>query len=349
MSKKQKTKRIITLTMLVNGVCGISDINGNIDMGDSKYSAESIRGEMRPLNCGPAGVSDGIGYYFELYGLDAEKYVDGVVHSFGTFESEGFTIAAHVYVPEYAKGTVVIMHGYLNHCGQLKYVIRHLLENGYSVCAYDMPGHGLSTGKDAWMDNFDRYVQVLQDFKPIVAERCPGPYHVTAFSQGACPVIQTMLERKEDFFEKTILVAPLVRPVGWRHAQITYRLYWPFRDSVPRLTRKNTSDKEFLDFNKAKDFLHKRRVPLIWVRALEKWNGKVRSMDATGKKMLVIQGDKDSTVDWKYNTKFLAGKFDTKEVVLKNARHELFNEEEEIKGRVFAEMIGYLGDEREGI
>jgi len=342
MSKKRKTKRIITLTMLLNGVSGFSGFNGNRGMGESKYSVESIRGEIRPLNCRSAGVSDGISYYFDLYGLDPEKYIEGVTHSFGTFESEGFTIAAHIYLPENAKGTVVIMHGYLNHCGQLKYAIRHLLESGYAVCAYDMPGHGLSTGKDAWMDDFDKYAKVMQDFKPIVAERCPGPYYVMAFSHGACPVIQTHLEGKEDFFEKTILIAPLVRPVHWKHAQFSYRLYWAFRDSVPRIVSKNTSDKEFLDFNRSRDFLHKQRVPLIWVRALEKWNGKVQTLDATGSKMLVIQGDKDSTVDWKYNTKFLAEKFDTKEIILKNGKHELFNEKEEIKNKVFTEINNYL-------
>ena len=344
MSKKVKTKRFVMLTMLLSGVLGVSGFNGSRRMSEAKYDIEHIRGEMRPLNCRPGRAGAGISYYFDFYGLDPEKNIDGLEHFFGTFESEGFVLAGHIYRPQNARGTVVLMHGYLNHCGQLKYVIRYLLESGYAVCAYDMPGHGLSTGRDAWMDNFDRYAGVMADFKCIVADRCDGPYYVTAFSHGACPVIQTMLEGKEELFEKTVLVAPLVRPTGWRHAQITYRLYWPFRESVPRFTRKNTSDEAFLDFNRTRDFLHKTRVPLIWVRALEKWNGKMQAMDATEKKMLIIQGDKDSTVDWKYNTKFLAGKFDTKEVVLKDAKHELFNEEEEIKRRVFGEICGYFSN-----
>lgn len=335
--------------MLLSGVFTIAGCNGSRLMTEPKYSIDRIRGDISPLNSKPAASSEPVNYYFDYFGLDPENYIEGVTHSFGSFDSAGFTIAAHIYMPKNPKATVVIMHGYLNHCGQLKHIIRHLLENGYAVCAYDMPGHGLSTGKDAWMDDFDRYAAVMQDFKPIVAQHCPGPYSVMAFSHGACPVIQTHLQGEENFYEKTILIAPLVRPVAWRHAQITYRLYWPFRESVPRLTRKNTSDKEFLQFNKGFDFLHKRRVPLIWVRALEKWNTKITSLPATKKKILIIQGDKDMTVDWKYNTKFLAGKFDTTEVVLNNARHELFNEEEGIKNRVFAEINSYLGSVKEGI
>ena len=313
-------------------------------MAEPKYSIDRIRGEMSPLNSKPAASSESISYYFDYFGLAPQKHVEGVAHSFGTFQSAGFTIAAHIYLPANAKGTVVIMHGYLNHCGQLKYAIRHLLESGYAVCAYDMPGHGLSTGKDAWIDSFDRYVKVMQDFKPIVAARCPAPYNVMAFSQGACAVIQTLLEGKENFFEKTILVAPLIHPVGWRHAQITYRLYWPFRDSVPRIARKNTSDPDFMKFNKSRDFLHKRRVPLMWVRALEKWNSKVAALDPTENKLLIIQGEKDYTVDWKYNTKFLAEKFNTKEIILKKAKHELFNETKEMKIKVFNEINNYLKD-----
>jgi len=234
------------------------------------------------------------------------------------------------------------VHGYLNHCGQLKHAIRYLLENGYAVCAYDNPGHGLSTGKDAWMDDFDRYAKVMQDFKPIVEKNCPGPYSVIGFSHGSCPVIQSQLQGEENFFEKTILIAPLVRPAHWRHAQISYRLYWPFRESVPRIVRNNTSDKSFTKFNRSSDFLHRQRVPLEWVRALERWNKKIASMPATENKVLIIQGDRDTTVDFKYNTKFLAKKFDTKQITLKNAKHELFNEKEEIKNKVFDEINNYL-------
>ena len=145
----------------------------------------------------------------------------------------------------------------------------------------------------------------MHDFKAIVAERCSGPYSVMGFSHGACAIIQTHLEGMENFFDKTILIAPLVRPSHWRHAQFCYRIYWPFRDSVPRIASNNTSDQQFLDFNKSGDFLHKQRVPLMWVRALEKWNSKITILPATENKLLIIQGDKDTTVDFKYNMKFL--------------------------------------------
>jgi alpha-beta hydrolase superfamily lysophospholipase len=343
----EKTKDKTYTSVYNTPVWGILRCNGNRYMAELKYSKEQICGEIPPLNSNPHTHAGSTKYYFDYFGLAPERDIDGVEHLFGTFESEGFTIAAHIYRPANAKGTVVIMHGYLNHCGQLSSVIPYLLENGYAVCAYDMPGHGLSTGKAAWMDNFDKYAQVMQDFKPIVAARCPGPYSVMAFSHGACAVIQTHLEGNENFFDKTILIAPLVRPIQWRNAQFCYRMYWPFRDSVPRLVRKNTSDSEFLDFNRSNDFLHKQRVPLIWVRGLEKWNAKVTALAPTENNILLIQGDKDATVDWKYNTKFLSKKFDTKEIIIENAKHELLNEKEETKNKVFAEINSYLATESE--
>lgn len=344
MSKKQKTKLMLTLTMLLSGVFGIFSWNGNRHMAEPKYSIEQISEDMPALNSNTGVCAPSTKYYFDYFGLAPENDIEGASHTFGTFESQGFTIAAHIYRPASPKGTVVIMHGYLNHCGQLSHIISYLLQSGYAVCAYDMPGHGLSNGKDAWMDNFDKYALVLEEFKLIVAKTCPAPYNVMAFSHGACSVIQTHLEGKENFFDKTILVAPLVHPAHWKHAKFTYRVYWPFKDSIHRVVRKNTSDKEFLKFNRSKDFLHKQRVPLMWVRALENWNTKMAALEPTENKLLYIQGDKDTTVDWKYNAKFLAQKFDTKQIIIENGQHELFNETEEIKNKVFTEITSYLED-----
>ena len=65
-------------------------------------------------------------------------------------------------------------------------------------------------------------------------------------------------------------------------------------------------------------------------------------LEPTKNKILIIQGDKDSTVNFKYNTKFLEKRFDTKLITIENAKHELFNESKEIKNKVFTEINNYL-------
>ncbi len=60
------------------------------------------------------------------------------------------------------KGTVFLLHGYLEHSGIYQPIIRELLDQGFSVLTYDLPGHGLSNGSPASIQNFDHYQQVLE-------------------------------------------------------------------------------------------------------------------------------------------------------------------------------------------
>ncbi len=317
---------------------------------EHKFGLNEIQADMMSLaDSTPAEYPESIRYYFDYYGLSPERKIAGVEHLFGTFESGRFDIAAHIYRPPVSKGTVVLMHGYLNHCGQLGYIIPYLLSCGYSVCAYDMPGHGLSTGPRGRIDDFDEYSSVLDAFEQVVKSKVEGPYHVVAFSHGTCPVTQQLLDGEAGFFDKIVLCAPLVRPVQWKKVRATYRLYWFFRKDVKRVIRRNTSDKQFLEFNRDRDYLHVQRVPLLWVRALEKWNAKMESLSESERQVLIIQGDADGTVDWRYNTKFLEKKFkNAKKVMIPGAKHELFNEKEKLKKKVFAEIGEYLAGESEG-
>ncbi|SUV72968.1 lysophospholipase [Acinetobacter baumannii] len=40
----------------------------------------------------------------------------------------------------------MLLHGYLEHSGIYQPIIREILEQGFSVITYDLPGHGLSNG-----------------------------------------------------------------------------------------------------------------------------------------------------------------------------------------------------------
>ena len=52
--------------------------------------------------------------YFEYYGLDfADEGCERCEHIFGTFESNGNTLAAHIFTPSEYKATVFVLHGYL--------------------------------------------------------------------------------------------------------------------------------------------------------------------------------------------------------------------------------------------
>ncbi|MHC4552052.1 MAG: alpha/beta hydrolase [Planctomycetota bacterium] len=279
--------------------------------------------------------------YFAHYGLDNSDL--SVEHRFGTFESAGFTLAAHLYEPAHYTATVVLLHGYLNHCGQYRHLIRYLLENNYAVALYDLPGHGYSTGEKAAIDSFDQYVQTTQDFMQIVTQILDGPYHVLGYSTGAAIVIEMLVDNCTGDFDKILLAAPLIRWSAYEQSKATYKVYKEFTDRIARFHRKNSSDKEYLVFNKTQDYLHAKHLSLRWVKALFDWNDKLQHAPGSDKEILVIQGDKDGTVDWQYNLGLIAEKFpNTKVKQIPGANHELFNEAPQYKQKALDYVTQYL-------
>jgi alpha-beta hydrolase superfamily lysophospholipase len=312
--------------------------------GEMDERIAKIRKRMVGLaECEPGEYSKEIEDYFEYYGLGVESEIAGVEHFFGTFESGDYTLAGHIYRPGEYTATVVVLHGYMNHCGQLKHLIRDLLGRSYAVAIYDMPGHGLSSGKRGAIEEYSQYRQTVADFMKVAGGKTDGPYYLIGFSNGGGVAIDYLLQGKESEFEKVVLVAPLVRNVVWGWSKVGYWLYRPFGAAVPRKFRRNSSDKEFLEFSWHKDWLHCRRVPMEWVGAVQRWNEKIAKAETSDKAVKVIQGSKDTTVSWKYNLDFVKDKFSNVEVsMIEAGRHELFNESASIRDKVFEEIADYL-------
>lgn len=90
---------------------------------------EQIKGQMSGLDSVDGdGYSDSVMEYFSYYGLDTAGA--GTEHIFGTFESGPQRLAAHIFKPDGYKATVFALHGYLNHCGELRHLVRYLTSRG---------------------------------------------------------------------------------------------------------------------------------------------------------------------------------------------------------------------------
>ena len=293
-----------------------------------------------PLNLSePCSEHSSFNSYFDFYKLN----VPGIKHYFGSFESNGYTIAANIFVPEKYKASVFLLHGYFDHAGILKDIIHFLVQKGLAVAAYDMPGHGLSSGERASIDNFKIYADILNDFVSLYKTKFTGPLHVIAHSTGCAVVMEFILTTDSPLFEKIIFIAPLVRSYAWYLSKTGLFLCNPFCDSVPRIFGKNSSNPDFLQFIKEKDSLQYRKVPFQWVKSLFKWNESFQDYGTSSKNLLVIQGSLDKTVAWKYNLKKIKEKFPKAEVkIIKNGRHHLLNENSEMQKNIFNQILAYL-------
>jgi alpha-beta hydrolase superfamily lysophospholipase len=282
---------------------------------------------------------DSIESYLKFYGLDSVCAEYELV----PFKSDGFELAGFVFKPTDYKAAVVLIHGFMGHTGLMSKFIAELTKAGFAVAAFDLPGHGLSSGKRTAIDDFSQYTDSLSDFLNVVRPKLKSPYHLIGFSTGGSAVMDSLFAGREDCFDKIVLAAPLVRCVHWPMAKISYCIYKPFAKDVARVYRKVSSDKDFERFIRYEDPMSARRVSLKWVEALFKWNKKIADVPVFDRKILVIQGKKDNTVAWRYNLKFIKSKFSNAQIKsVEKARHELFNESVELRNQVFSRIKEYL-------
>ncbi|MDX1694671.1 MAG: alpha/beta hydrolase [Ketobacteraceae bacterium] len=272
--------------------------------------------------------------------------------SLGIIKCAGYDIVTHVFQHHQAKGTVFIFHGLYDHVGIYNKPIGYFLENSYSVVAYDLPGHGVSSGQLVSVKNFYRYRQIMQTVCDILAEQVAEPWYAVAQSTGGAVLIDAMLHESAQSpypFNKTVLLAPLIRPQNWERNRWAHSVISRFVDYVPRKFTLNSHDEDFLRFLREDDVLQSRYLSAHWVGALKRWIPKIESARHSERSVLVVQGQEDTTVDWKHNMKVLHSKFQNLEVCyLPAMRHQVVNEIDPIRNEVFELARDYLDKSQSG-
>ena len=133
------------------------------------------------------------------------------------------------YQAEEPRGTVLVLHGFTENALKFSEIIYSLLQNGFSVVAYDQRGHGRSWRDDQMKDdpslthvsNFDEYVHDLEAVCAAVLKAMPKPWMIFAHSMGGA-VAGLFLERHQDVFSRAALCAPMIAPnLGGMPAGVT--------------------------------------------------------------------------------------------------------------------------------
>ncbi|WP_407271137.1 alpha/beta hydrolase [Radiobacillus sp. PE A8.2] len=272
----------------------------------------------------PIEIGGDISKYLDYYGLNQS----GLEFHFGKLTINNTAIVVQVFKPKRSRGTVVLLHGYLDHVGHLNHIIRHLNEHSYTVLTYDLQGHGLSEGKTASIQQFSDYVITLEKLIEIAKHELPGPYFAVGHSTGAAIVMDYVLRFPDHAFDKVVLVAPVIRSRFWFLTKIGFFInnMFPIIRKVKRKFRNNSSNKRYLTFTR-QDPLQSEEIPIDWLTVLIQWNEAIQTFPAVHTQTCIIQGNQDTTVDWKYNINFIKQKFPFLKVVhINNGRHALFNE-----------------------
>ncbi len=275
--------------------------------------------------------------YLNYYGLE---FGDAFFHRWGRVVFAPYTIAAHYWLPNGAgtippQGMVLIVHGYFDHVGLYGHLIRHLLDAGYGVVAFDLPGHGLSSGERASIATFDHYVEVMEELLARLETVFTCPLGAVGQSTGGAILLKHLERGGTRDFHRVSVLAPLVEPAWWWLNKLVYALAHKRLQSIKRKLTASSSDPQLLPFLKA-DPLQADRIPIEWIGAMKGWVGEVRSMTPCEYPVSVIQGTADKTLAWRSNLRLLGRKFPRARVErVEGAQHHMVNEAPALRERIF--------------
>ena len=309
------------------------------------FSPDSLRANLQPLAAGQPLSSEALAYQ-RFYGLDFAQRSPAVKRQLGRFNAGGYEIVSQVWWPDAPPvATLFVIHGFYDHMGLYRHVIEWGSNRGFVVIACDLPGHGLSSGERASIDDFAQYQAVLQGlFIEAQSLQLPQPWHLCGQSTGGAIVLDHLLRYGEQSPAqgKAILLSPLVRPKDWGWSKLSYYLLRPFVKGIARRFSENSNDPAFLPFLQA-DPLQPLRLPTAWVGALARWIPRIENASPSARQPLVVQGQADKTVDWQHNLEVLKTRFNQPRVLLlPEARHHLANETAAIREQYFGFLDQYL-------
>lgn len=287
--------------------------------------------------------------YQTLYGLNK---IDAQ-HWQGYLEVAQHRIHVQVFVPlGGSRGTVWLLHGYLEHSGIYQPIIQEIIEEGFSVLTYDLPGHGLSEGPIASIREFSVYQDILRDigeWASMQQPQLPTPWLGIGQSTGGAIWIDHTLtasaQRKTPMVERVLLLSPLVRPAksAWWHNSVGLGLLKKIKRNVPRNFKRNNHNPEFLRFVRLTDPLQPRVMGMDWILALSRWMIYIESLPACRVPVWVAQGAQDQTVDWRYNLEFIRKKFRLQTLLmLEEGSHQLINERADIRTALTALIPAFI-------
>jgi lysophospholipase len=306
------------------------------------FDINSTKQQLGPFSWqAPTVYAPAVQAYCEFYGINFAVTLD-CQHQLGYFPIADQRILLQWLQAKKSKGLFFILHGLYEHAGLYKYLINYLLTKGYSVVIWDWPDHGLSSGERASITSFVQYRQVLEAIIQLFQPRIGYlPWYLIGHSTGAAVAMDYLLSQSSitnasQVFQQQIWLAPLVQPYGWRYLRYLHALLKPWFKRLKRPSPNHCHDPVFLDFLWRQDPLQTKHLSLTWVNAMVAWIERLKSSPATHLAPLIIQGDQDRTLDWRYNIALVKTKFTGAKVIyLSGAKHALVHEPEPYRQQIY--------------
>lgn len=317
----------------------------DVTRGSVDFDAAALRLAIQDLSWERPLESPLLDSYRAFYGLTFSHIPHR--HTLFCLPSSAERLAVQHFVPARVNGYVLLCHGYYDHVGLFGHCLDYFLRRGIAVITYDQIGHGLSSGEPVTIDSFDTYVAatavVYQHAQSMY--QVEQPWHWFGQSMGGA-ITMEFLQQHPTAAEQVgtiILLAPLVRPYAWWFNRWVFAIAKHTITERPRTLTQNAENPEFHALQRI-DPLQARVLPVDWVQAMVHWYERFVTYPTSQLAPLLLQGDSDRTVDWKYNLALYEKRYpNSRHLVIPGGRHHLANESADIRKQMWSFIDAQAG------
>ena len=250
-----------------------------------------------------------------------------------------------------AKATLVITHGISEHSDCYARTAEALVQLGWNVIAWDLRGHGRSSGKRGYVKEFSEYSEDLSRLIAHLGEsgRLKNDFALVGHSMGGLITLKYILDHRAPAnLKAVVLSSPLmaiavpVPPVKSVAAKVLLRL-------MPKVTLFNEIKYDELsrDLSRVKAYpndplRHDKISPGLYFGMLETMTEVIARAEHLRIPLLIVAAGKDKIVSTRATEEFF-DKIGTQRKMLKiypDSYHEIFNDLD--RDEVFRDMHAFL-------
>ena len=264
---------------------------------------------------------------------DANCFRKLIMENTFTFNLHNTKLHAQYWKPQTVKSVIVLIYGMGEH--KLRFensVIKHLVNSGCAVVAFDLYGHGSSEGKRGHCPNynalFDAVEKVIEKSKVIFPDKRILLY---GHSLGANIAINYTLKRKHNL-KGVIASSPFLRlafqPPKWKVqlGKIMLNIY-------PSITLPSEIDASAIsrDLNEVKRYaedplIHGKISPMYLFPIVDAGEWAIKNANKLKTPMLVLHGTDDKLIDHKGSIEFCDNSKYTQLELFEKGYHELHHD-----------------------
>lgn len=269
----------------------------------------------------------------------------------GYFEGTGgVRLFEQKWLPSFKPiGSVLIIHGLVDHSGYYSETASELVKRGYGVYAFDLREHGRSGGEKSFVESFDDYLSDLEIFRKRVEQvQRDQPIFLLAHSMGGAIATMFVLTGKPGI--QGLLLSGAALKVGKEVSRLTKALTPALSRLAPRMRALNldinfvSRNQDIVARKKADPLIDHEKIPIRTGAELLKTISRIQTnMENLMIPVLIMHGtaDKWTNLD---GSKELYSRSKSQDKTLKlyeGFYHEILSDPE--RARVHSDVLEWLG------